>query len=142
FLPELYDRYWDTSQEPHQARKAVRAPFHRLVEIRNNIVHLLPPANKEAWQALGEEAESHLRTILEQFSFLQYYDLIRIIGLQGHHYEYERFMGQEITTHSAQLRGKPKEEQLRPGWIYLCRQDRVVLSLHPLLVSWSYAEEP
>jgi hypothetical protein len=139
FMPELYDLYWDTSQEPHRPRKGLRAPFDRLVQIRNDLAHRLMPASEEAWEALGREALGHLRTILAQFSFLQHYDLIRMVGRRGDEYEYERYTGQEITTHRERLRGR--EEELQAGWFYLSRQDRSVLGLHPLLIFWANGGE-
>jgi hypothetical protein len=135
FMREMYDLYWDTSQEPHQPRKGFRAPFSRLVEIRNDLAHRLEPDSEAAWQGLGQEALGCLLTILEEFSFLQNYDLIRIVGQQGDEYEYERYTGQEITTARERLQGR--EEGLRMGWFYLSRQDRSVLRLHPMLIFWS-----
>jgi hypothetical protein len=132
FMPELYDLYWDTSQDPHQRRKGVRQPFNRLVQIRNDLAHRLAPESEDEWEVLGREALGHLRTILGWFSFLQHYDLIRIVKQHNDEHEYERYTGQEITTHRQHLHGR--EEELREGWFYLSRQDRSVLRLHPLLV--------
>ncbi len=135
FMPELYDLYWDTSQEPHQPRKGIRAPFDRLVQIRNDLAHRLGPANEAAWEELGQEALGYLRTILRQFSFLQHYDLIRVVEQYGDEHEYERYTGQEITPHRERLQGRG--EELRASWFYLSRQDRSVLRLHPLLIFWA-----
>ncbi len=132
FMPELYDLYWDTSQEPHQPHKGIRVPFNRLVQTRNDLAHRLVPESEEEWEVLGREALGHLRTILGWFSFLRHYDLIRVVEQHNDEHEYERYTGQEITTHRERLRGRG--EELREGWFYLSRQDRSVLRLHPLLV--------
>ena len=133
FTPEMYDLYWDTSREPHRERRRVRGPFDRLVQIRNDLAHRLPPKDEASWEALGTEAMGHLRAVLRQFHFLQHYDLIRVVDRRGSEYEYERYMGQTITSHCEELEG---EDGLRMGWFYLSRRDRCVLELHPLLIAW------
>lgn len=134
FMPELYDLYWDTSQEPHEAREGIHRPFVRMVQIRNDLVHRLAPDSEKYWEALAQEALSHLRVVLRQFEFLRHYDLIRIIEQRTEEYEYERFTGQEITIRCEKLRGQRQGEKLQPGWFYLSREDRSALQLHPLFI--------
>lgn len=134
FMPKLYDLHWDISYEPHRKREGVRGPFDRMVQIRNELAHRLSPNTEDGWQVLGEEALGLLRTILARFSFLQDYDLIQIKARSGDAYEYERYTGEEVTTHCEQW---PVSGELHSGWFYLARQDRSLLVLHPLLIFWT-----
>lgn len=139
FMPELYDWYWDVSQEPHRARKGVRGPFQRLVEIRNDLAHRPPPSSEEGWKSVGKEAWECLRTVLKRFGFLQHYDLIRVVDRYRGEHEYERYTGQETSIYRGQLSGSG---ELQINWFYLCRKDKSVLRLHPLLIFWSQEGEP
>lgn len=134
FMRELYDLYWDVSQTPPQQRKGIRAPFERLVQIRNDLVHRIEPKDEASWEKLGVEALANLRDVMRSFSFLQNYDLIRITNSQGREYEYDQYTGLEITQHR---RGLQSEENIEPGWFYISQQDGNLLGLHPLLIFWS-----
>lgn len=135
FMPELYDLYWDTSKKQQRPRKGVRGAFQRLVELRNDVVHLRRlPAGEKEWEELGRQALGHLRRILEHFDFLQGYDLIRIVDQQDNEYDYEQHTGQTVTRHRGQL--CRDIQSLRLEWFYLCRPDRSLLPLHPLFTFW------
>jgi hypothetical protein len=137
FIPELYDLYWETSQEPNHPRKGLRLPFDRLVQIRNELAHRPSPPNEAGWETLGREALNHMRTILRHYSFLRHYELVRVIRTFGDEYEYEHYTGEEVILSRGALR-----TEMRPGWFYLSRQDQSLLSLHPLLIYWAGKGEP
>lgn len=137
FMQELYDLYWDTSRTPNQPRSGVRAPFEGLVQVRNILVHKTTPKDEKGWEKLGREALINLREVMRHFSFLQNYDLIRVVNPLGEEHEYKRFTGQEITQHHEHLKSK---EKIQPGWFYLSRQDHTILGLHPLLIFWTSSD--
>lgn len=134
FIPELYDLYWDKNYDPNRKRKGVQTPYTRLVQIRNDLSHSLPPNDEAGWKLVGEEALQCLNNILEQFEFLKDYDLIRIISENNGEYEYECFTGLLITNKIGKLLSDM--EYIREGRLYLKRGDKQVLSLYPLMIFW------
>jgi hypothetical protein len=137
FMPELYDFYWDTQREPHRRKKGVEDSFTWLVQTRNDLAHRLGPSMPEEWEDLFHETFRHLRELLKRFTFLQKYDLIRVVGQQGNYYEYMVCTGLEIILASSPLHTKA---ELEPGWFYLSRDNKSFLQLHPLLIFWEEAE--
>ncbi len=137
FMQELYDLYWDITRTPHQPRKGVQPPFESLVQIRNNLEHKTEPKDEKGWENLGREALENLREVMRHFSFLQHYDLIRIVNPQGEEYEYEQYTGQTVTHHQKSMQS---EEHIQSGWFYISRQDNTLLGLHPLLIFWTSKE--
>ena len=137
FMPELYDFYWDTRHEPHRRKKGIENSFTRLVQIRNDLAHRLGPSTPEGWESLFQETFFHLREVLKCFTFLQKYDLIRIVGRQGDQYEYMVCTGLEIVITTGPLQTK---EELESGWFYLSKDNKSFLQLHPLLIFWEETE--
>jgi len=133
FMPELYDLYWDTSTSPHRPHKGIRDPFDRLVQIRNDLAHGVPPTDEASWQAKFEESFRLLRQVLGHFLFLENYDLIRIRWAEAKKYWYDIYTGLQVISPSQPFRTK---ENLTEGWFYLSRQEEKFLELHPLLIFW------
>jgi hypothetical protein len=132
FMPELYDIYWDVSTRPNQERKRVRDPFQRLVKIRNDVVHR-PPTRDEDWRAISEESFSLLKQVLVHFTFLENYDLICVRRAEGNEYRYRIYTGCRIVSAS---QTSDFARELTESWFYLCRKERKLLELHPLLIFW------
>ena len=132
FMPELYDLHWDTSTSPHRPRKGLRAPFMRLIQIRNDLAHAAP-TDDARWKAYFEESLRLLRQVLGRFTFLKNYHLIRILGAEGEKYWYDIYSGLQVTSPSQPLKTK---ESLTEGWFYLSKQEKRFLELHPLLIFW------
>jgi Mrp family chromosome partitioning ATPase len=137
FMPELYDLYWDTSASPHRPRRDVRQPFERLIQIRNDLAHSRHPVNQASQQALFEESFALLRQILSYFAFLENYELIRIRSKEGEAYWYDTYTGLQVLSSSQPLTTKTS---LTKGWLYLSKQHRDFLGLHPLMISWEQTE--
>lgn len=133
FMPELYDLYWDISTSPHRPHKGIRAPFDRLVQIRNDLAHGVRPRDEASWQALFGESFSLLRQVLSHFIFLENYDLIRIRWVEDEEYWYDIYTGLQVISPGQPLRTK---ENLTEGWFYLSKQEEKFLELHPLLIFW------
>ena len=133
FMPELYDLYWDTSTSPHRPHKGLRAPFDRLVQIRNDLAHGVPPIDEATWQALFEESFRLLHQVLGHFTFLENYDLIRVLRAEGEAYWYDIYTGLQVVSPNQPLRTK---EDLTEGWFYLSKQEKRFLELHPLFIFW------
>lgn len=133
FIKELYDLYWDTSKTPHQPRLDVRRSYNRLIEIRNNLVHRLPPQDEGGWRELDEDVMQNLREILSQFVFIQNYYLLHVLERRGAEYACLTFRGEQISLGNVSLEF---EGDIRLNTFYLVRKDLKSLSLHPLLIPW------
>ena len=133
FMPQLYDLYWDVSTSPRKKRKGIRAPFERLVQIRNDLAHGIPPRNEIEWKSLFDESFSLLHQVLGHFTFLRNYDLIRIRWTEAGDYWYDIYTGLQVMSPSQPLR---VEEPLTEGWFYLAKQENKFLELHPMIVFW------
>ena len=138
FIQELYDVYWNTARTPHTRRKRVRIPYDRLVNIRNDLAHGVPPDKESAWENICWEALKNLRIVLEQFRFLGEYNLIRITDVENERYTYDCYTGEIVTHRDERVK---MSEKVQPGWFYLSRADRSLLRMHPLLIFWSKEKE-
>jgi len=134
FIPELYDFYWDSKDKGmHQPRKGIEDSFTRLVQIRNDLAHRLGPFSQEGWEDLYREVILHLRTVLGMFTFLQKYELIRIIEIHNGFYEYMICKGLDACV----MDDLPiATSNLEVGWFYLTKNKKSFLQLHPLLIFW------
>lgn len=133
FIKELYDFYWDTSILPHHPRSGIEAPFTRLTQIRNEIEHSYSPTDANDWSSLCDETLRLLREVLGQLTFIQNYELIRVLDQEEQTCTYERHVGLTVTRHQLKL---PTNIKLRSGWFYLNKQNNDFLLLDPLLIFW------
>ncbi len=108
------------------------------MKIRNDLEHKTEPKNEQGWEILGEEVLNNLREVMKSFSFLQHYDLIRIVDPKGEEHKYDQYTGQVITHHQKRLES---EQNIESGWFYISRQDGSLLGLHPLLIFWTSSDE-
>ena len=118
FMPELHDFYWDTTASPYRMRSEVEAHFERLTQASLQLEleeKRSAPRDEAGWQALAEELKGHLQHILRGLSFLDKYDLIRVLNQQDDMYTFELHKGTRLST--AQ-QPSPKQ-RLTPGWFYL-----------------------
>lgn len=133
FLKELYDLYWDTSQTPHRARFGIQRPYDRLISIRNELVHRVEPSTENGWQILGEDIIANLREFLEQFSFFNRYDLVRIIEHHENEYTFLKYTGEYPDTSRKIIEST---QDLDLGFHLLLKSNNELLKLHPLLIYW------
>jgi len=129
FVPGIYDFYWNTSRTPHIPVANVRAPFERLVQIRNGLAH--QPAGN--WHLLFDEAFGLLKKVLKEFDFITKYDLVHMTKRDNRLCQLEVYSGVEIKVQDI---SEEKANQLEDDWFYLSRQNRLFLPLHPLLIQW------
>lgn len=137
FAPELYEILWDTSKEPHTKRKGVRGPFDRLAELRNAKAHFRLADTEEN----AQEVLKNLQATLDEFSFINKYDLIRITHkMDNEECRYDFYRGLTVTSDSGRLKlWRKGEKQLQENWFYLLRKTdkgRELLELHPFLIAW------
>jgi len=134
FIPELYDLFWDRGEERPRGRKETREHLEALLRARNIYMGAGRPEDEKGWRQLYEESLEHLRAVLEGFSFLVRYDLIRVTEAVKGEYRYERYTGLEIGRGEAELGGG---EQVEEGNFYLReRESGAILKLYPLTLSW------
>lgn len=134
FMKELYDYYWDSSSSPHRPRSGTQAPYDRLIQIRNDLVHRPKPSTETAWHSLCEEVMSNLGEIMASFAFIQNYELVRITKRKDEDYDYVIYTGEHPLNASAAIHS---EKDLQPGWFYLSKGSSEFLQLHPLLIFWT-----
>lgn len=140
FIKELYDFYWDTSTLPQRPRLGVEDPFASLIQIRFELGRHRPsPEDTAGWSALCNRTLGLLREILGQLSFIQNYELIRVINRAEQGYTYERHVGLTVTLHQLTL---PENVKLEPSWFYLSKQNKDFLLLDPLLIFWQDIPSP
>lgn len=133
FIPELYDFYWETNEEPHRPQKDIEQNFNRLLQIRNDLAHRSGPTDEDSWVKLFTESYFHLRNILNSFSFLKNYQLVRLLSIEKTSCIYEVYKGQEAIKSNRSI---PESEALvlHTGWFYLAKLGHPFFSLHPLVV--------
>lgn len=134
FVPELYELYWDTSTQPHQARAGVQAPYSRLTQaaVEMQKPELLPRTDSQ-WLERSIDLEGALRRVLAGLAFLASYELIRVVDCDDNAYLCELHRGLAPTMERRPL---PAMRALNPGWFYLRSRADQFLLLHPLLVFW------
>ena len=136
FIPDIYDFFWTpgSGDEKPQPRHETRVCLEELLWVRNDVLGAKRPDNEEAWQQLYQSAAEHLRMLLQEFSFLERYDLMRITGVQEGQYLYERYTGLEVGHGQAELRA---DERVDEGNFYIReRATGDMLKLYPLTLSW------
>ncbi|MBN8655652.1 MAG: hypothetical protein J0M11_07945 [Anaerolineae bacterium] len=135
FLKELTDLYLDNRTGKHN--KSLEKYCQRLVEIRNELSHGLPPQDENEWQTLFEEAHGLLLNVLEGFIFIAKYDLILVTQSTSNQLMYQKYRGTSITNEKAS--NDPPE--LKDGWFYFFRRSDIrkgdFLRLYPFFFGWS-----
>lgn len=123
---------------PHRPRAAVMKPYDRLIQVRNKgfgagFIHGFAPLTAEEWESIGTAIVANLRHVLEQFTFLQRYDLIHLLDRGPDGYTYMTYTGVHPTVAAAPLHSR---EPLELGSLYLLNRADAVLPLRPMLIPW------
>jgi hypothetical protein len=133
FIPELYDLYWDTSRLPHRARRELSEPYDRFINWRNKVVHGVPPISDDEWRPIAEELLGRLNRILEDFTFIQQYDLVLVVErVDSASYKCISYTGEHPRTLPD---ARTFAQNLENGLLYLAKGQEC-LALHPLLIIW------
>jgi hypothetical protein len=97
FMKELYDLYWDTSQQPHIYQLEEEKALKRLGQIFAEIeVERFAPKNEAEWIAVLAECEELTAEVFERFSFLQRYELVRVVKVGKEDVEIEIHKGLQV----------------------------------------------
>jgi len=135
YIKELVNFYWDKNLSA--PNKDVVKSCNRLVEIRNEIAHGLPPQSNEEWKKLFEEAHTYLLEILSKLRFLSGYNLIFISEINQNQCKYQVYRGTIIKEGDMII----NDSNLREGWFYLfpknSDRDQEFLRLYPFFFGWS-----
>jgi hypothetical protein len=132
--PELADLWW--GRENKDRRADAEAASLRLIEIRNELSHSLPPRTEEEWREKYEEVHNLLRRVLGFFSFLREYDLMMCRPGEGGR-ECVFYTGLEPQVIRGQL---PRNMPPADYEFYLRRMDgQYLIPLHPLIIYWQPA---
>src|SRR5258708_2065218 len=132
FIPELYNFYWDTSVVPPRPRLDVKQTIERLtqgaVEIQSEKEL---PQEEAGWFTLTQEIMGLLKTILRALSFMETYQLIRVLDFDKTSYQFELHQGVNIVSARQDL---PNHPAFKRGYFYLRKGREAFLRLHPLLM--------
>jgi len=135
FIKELVNFYWD--KKLSMPNKEVAKACNRLVEIRNEIAHGLPPQGNEEWKRLFEEAHTCLIEFLSRLRFLSNYNFILISEVSQSQCRYQVYRGTSIKEGDVLI----NNSNLKEGWFYLFPKDNVhgqeFLRLYPFFFGWT-----
>ena len=131
FIPEMFDLFYE-----NERKKINKAEFQRIVEIRNEITHGLPPQIEDEWKIIFDELQPLMNSVLRKLMFFQKYELVLNSGKINN------------KTNLVIYRGsKPVEQQLDEiselekglGWFFIRQTNpkrKTLLKLFPFLLSY------